>query len=219
MKNIIIAILVAIILVLGFLFFTQKKGNVNYEPWPETTPATVKPTTNNYPVSNNPAPASSTPTNTNSQITKIMVPLVSQNSSGDFGPFGCGSYITFVEVEVPKTEAKLKAVYEWLFTHSGIGNYQNIVSSHPNLSFDKVNIVNGIAKVYLNGTIMANECGDATFGGQIEQAAFQYPTVSGIEVYVNNQIFSWCSLSQADASESRCDINPRLWNKQIFKEL
>jgi hypothetical protein len=35
MKNIIIAILVAIILILGFLFFTQKKSNVNYEPWPE----------------------------------------------------------------------------------------------------------------------------------------------------------------------------------------
>jgi uncharacterized protein YxeA len=57
MKNIIIAILVAIILILGFLFFTQKKSNVNYEPWPETEPATVKPTTNNttnnYPVQNN----------------------------------------------------------------------------------------------------------------------------------------------------------------------
>jgi hypothetical protein len=215
MKNIIIAILVAIILILGFLFFTQKKSNVNYEPWPETEPATVKPTTNNttnnYPVQNN-----STTAQTNT--TKIKVPLISEGS-GDFGPFGCGSYITFVEVEVPKTEAKLKAVYDWLFTRSGIGNYQNTVSSNPNLSFEKVSIANGVAKVYLNGTIMANECGDATFGGQIEQAAFQYSAVSGIEVYVNNQIFSWCSLSQADASESRCDINPRLWNKQIFKEL
>lgn len=61
MKNIIIAILVAIILVLGFLFFTQKKSNVNYEPWPETEPATVKPTTN-YPIQNNPT----TNTNNNS---------------------------------------------------------------------------------------------------------------------------------------------------------
>lgn len=65
MKNIIIAILVAVILILGFLFFTQKKSNVSYEPWPETEPATVKSVTNNSPVQNNTAPVSSAPTQTN----------------------------------------------------------------------------------------------------------------------------------------------------------
>lgn len=58
MKNVIIAILVAVVIIFAFLLFTQKKTDVNYEPWPETEPATVKPTknntTNNYPVSNNP---------------------------------------------------------------------------------------------------------------------------------------------------------------------
>lgn len=44
MKNVIIAILVAIVLVFAFLFFTQKESNVSYEPWPETEPSTVKPT-------------------------------------------------------------------------------------------------------------------------------------------------------------------------------
>lgn len=72
MKNIIIAILVAIILILGFLFFTQKKSSISYEPWPETTPATVKPTTtnnttNNYPVQSNMTSTQTNPTtNTNS---------------------------------------------------------------------------------------------------------------------------------------------------------
>lgn len=47
MKNIIIAILVAVVLVFAFLFFSQKKNNLSYEPWPETEPATVKPTTTN----------------------------------------------------------------------------------------------------------------------------------------------------------------------------
>lgn len=48
MKNIIIAILVALVLVFAFLFFTHKKSNVSYEPWPETEPAnstTPKPQT------------------------------------------------------------------------------------------------------------------------------------------------------------------------------
>lgn len=69
MKNIIITILVVLVLILGFLYFTQKKNNVNYEPWPETTPATVRPTTNNttnnYPVQNNPVPVTTTPTQQN----------------------------------------------------------------------------------------------------------------------------------------------------------
>lgn len=64
MKNIIIAILVAVVLVFAFLFFTQKKSGVSYEPWPETEPATVRPTTtnnNSYPVQNNPAPVNPAP--------------------------------------------------------------------------------------------------------------------------------------------------------------
>lgn len=56
MKNIIIAILVALVLILGFLFFSQKKSPVSYEPWPETEPATVKPTMPKP----NPTPASQT---------------------------------------------------------------------------------------------------------------------------------------------------------------
>lgn len=60
MKNVIIAILVALVLVFAFLFFTQKKSNVSYEPWPETEPATITPTTPK------PKPSvSSTPTQTN----------------------------------------------------------------------------------------------------------------------------------------------------------
>jgi hypothetical protein len=75
MKNIIIAILAVVVLVFAFLFFTQKKTSVNYEPWPETAPATVRPTTNSttnnyYPVSgnSNSTPTTSTPVN-NSQNT------------------------------------------------------------------------------------------------------------------------------------------------------
>jgi hypothetical protein len=46
MKNTLIAILVIGLLVLGFLFIKEKNKPVAYEPWPETEPATVKPTTN-----------------------------------------------------------------------------------------------------------------------------------------------------------------------------
>lgn len=45
MKNIVIAILVALLIVAGFMIAAKKKANVAYEPWPETEPATVTPTT------------------------------------------------------------------------------------------------------------------------------------------------------------------------------
>lgn len=46
MKNTLITILVLVVLVLGFLFIKEKNKPAAYEPWPETEPATVKPTTN-----------------------------------------------------------------------------------------------------------------------------------------------------------------------------
>lgn len=64
MKNTLILILVIMLLVLGFFFFKEKNKPIAYEPWPETEPATVRPTTtnnNSYPVQNNPAPVNPTP--------------------------------------------------------------------------------------------------------------------------------------------------------------
>lgn len=95
MKNIVIAILVAVILVLGFLFLTQKKSGVNYEPWPETEPATVKPATNtnnNSPVSNN-----STQTNTN-------------GSSGNSSPTPTNSSDTITSSENIETPLFIKII-------------------------------------------------------------------------------------------------------------
>ncbi len=152
--------------------------------------------------------------------TTITVPLVTENSVGaDFGPFGCLSYIKFVEREVPQTQAVLGATYNWLFSNpSSVGAYSNTIATQTNLDFQSVEIVNGTAKVYLTGSIMANHCADATFGAQIEQAAFQYSTVNDIEVYVNGELFDWCDISDAGPSEGNCANSPQLWNYQRFTE-
>jgi hypothetical protein len=98
MRKVIIAILVAIILVLGFLFFTQKKTDISYEPWPETEPATVK-STSNYPVQNNPTPTQVNPTTPTTQTSttktfsgygfKINYPkdIVVQEEDAEGGPY------------------------------------------------------------------------------------------------------------------------------------
>jgi hypothetical protein len=148
------------------------------------------------------------------QTTTIQIPLTSYEEEGEFGPFGCQQYLNFHDIEVPETEAVLTSVYQQLFTLpydvSGTDD-KNIIASQINLNFDSVSIQNGVASVYLSGSVMGNHCADEVFRHQIQQAAFQFDTVNSIQVYLNNQIFDWCILSDADPSESGCDINPKPW--------
>lgn len=157
-----------------------------------------------------------------SETTPISIPLASLDKPGDFGPFGCDQYINFHTVEIPQTQAVLAGVYDQLFSlpYEAIPGIEdkNIIASQDNLNFDSVTLENGLASLYLSGTVMGNHCADEVFRHQIEQSAFQFDTVDSLQVFVNNEIFDWCTLSDADASESGCDTNPRLWIKNKNSE-
>jgi spore germination protein GerM len=194
MRNFILIIILIIIAFLGYSFLSKKDGD-------DFAPEDVN--------------------NMSGDTTAVMVPLVTENADdADFGPFGCLAYLKFIPKEVPQTQAVLAATYNWLFSNpSNIDGYYNTVASQTNLNFSSVEIVNGVAKIYLTGFVMGNHCGDATFAAQIEQAALQYPTVSNIEVYVNDQLYNWCAISDADPSEDGCDTTPKLWNSQRIFEI
>lgn len=151
----------------------------------------------------------------NTDMTEILIPLASLDKPGEFGPFGCEQYINFHRVKVPKTDAVLQATYSQLFSlpHDAIPGIEdkNIIASQDNLSFESVTLENGKVSLYLSGSVMGNHCADEVFRHQIQQSAFQFETVQSLEVYLNNEIFDWCTLSDADPSESGCDINPRPW--------
>lgn len=151
------------------------------------------------------------------ETTIVKIPLAPMEQAGDFGPFGCGQYLNFHPVEVPKTTSVLTAVYTQLFNSSyefpGTDD-KNIIASQENLNFDSVTITDGNANLYLSGFVMGNHCGDEVFRHQIEQSAFQFDTVDSITVYVNNEIFDWCSISDAGPEEGFCAQGPLLWIKQ-----
>lgn len=218
MKNILIGVLVIGILILGYLFINKGDGAEEIIDIPVGDTADEKDNENSYPPE-----VTNPPEQDAGEMTTILVPLITQNSMGaDFGPFGCGAYLSFVPKQVPQTPAVLNATYKWLFSNPSSfdgGNYFNTIATQTNLDFKSVEIVNGTARVYLTGSVMGAHCGDATFAAQIEQAAFQYPTVSGIEVYVNGEIFDWCDIADADPEESGCDENPKLWNSQRMFEI
>lgn len=148
-------------------------------------------------------------------LTLIQVPLVSYQS-GQIGPFGCGAYITFSPFEIPETTGVLNAVYDNMFNQIPIemggdaSDIQNITATQTGLTYDSVEIVNGAASLYLSGTIMTNSCADPAFRGQIEAAAFQFDTVESLTVFVNGQVFDWCSLDQSDG-EGPCPEDPQIW--------
>jgi hypothetical protein len=239
MKSIpLIAVLIIGIGLLGYIFlntqdefsFSEKENNSQVNTnnnQTQTNTNTQTPPTNPTPT-NPPVTPTVVPTTTlinppaqGGEMTTIMVPLINSDSTGDFGPFGCAEYLSFVPRQVPQTLAVLNATYKWLFDNNyQTSQYHNLVPGmQPNLNFQSVEIVNGVAKVYLTGFVMGNHCADATFAAQIEQAALQYPSVNNIEVYVNGQLFNWCSISDADPSEDGCDTTPRLWNSQRIFEI
>lgn len=214
-----------------FSFFEEENNTktppINPTPInPPVTPPTNQ-TSNNTQVNTNTQTPSMTPpvlppsdSGGGATTTTVMVPLIVNGGGGQFGPFGCNSYLDFIPMQVPQTSAVLAATYNWLFSGpSSYNNYINVIASQYNLNFQNVNILNGIAKIYLTGSVMGNHCADATFAAQIEQAALQYPTVNNIEVYLNGQLFNWCSISDADPSEDGCDTTQKLWNSQRIFEI
>lgn len=199
--NTILKSITAVVLVVvgGLIFFSIKTAENRNEDIPEIT--------------ENPGDEIVTQPET----TTIKIPLASMEQAGDFGPFGCGQYINFHPVEVPKTTSVLTTVYGQLFSLpyevSGTDD-KNIIASQENLNFDSVTIENGNANLYLSGFVMGNHCADEVFRHQIEQSAFQFDTVDSITVYVNNEIFNWCSISDAGPGEGFCAQGPLLWIKE-----
>ncbi len=239
MKNILIGVLVIGILILGYLFIKQKDKpadpsiSFDFSEQTNSSPTSTNKNPPTVPIGNSPAtsnPQTTTPSNGGGTAsvggqTTIMVPVIileeSNYSTADFGRFGCSTHIKFIPQQVPETQAVLNATYEWLFNNNyQTSQYSNIVpTQQTSLNYQSVEIVNGVAKVYLTGSMREYGCAFSAFAGQIEQAALQYPSVNDIQVYVNGQLFDWCLISQADPEESGCDENPKLWNTQKIFEI
>jgi hypothetical protein len=145
-------------------------------------------------------------------LTILKIPLI---TSG--GNIGCGSKIFFAPHTVAKTTAVLDSTYKMLFDIKSepevkTDDIRNPLGNYTKLFYESVSIENRTAKVMLAGSMYGpGECSFSDIREQINQSAFQFNTVDKIEVYLNGKIFDWCSVSDADASESKCDKIPKYW--------
>jgi hypothetical protein len=146
------------------------------------------------------------------KYTVLKIPLIT-----DGGNLGCGAKLFFAPHAVPKTTAVLDATYKLLFDikpapEIAADGFRNVVGNYTKLWYDHVIVSNGVARLYLTGTMYGpGHCAEPELRAQIEQVALQFDTVQKLEVYLNGKIFDWCSMSDADPSESGCDKNPKYW--------
>ena len=128
------------------------------------------------------------------EMTTVRVPVFAEG-----GDIVCGMRMVFVERAVPQTQAVLSSAYAELFKMSepyldGDVQYQNpigyqaVKTEFPRLTFERVAIVNGVASVYLNGSITGvGTCYDPLPKIQLDATAKQFPTVTSVRYYLNGK--------------------------------
>lgn len=107
------------------------------------------------------------------------------------GPIrGCDK-VAMVNQQIPSTVAPLTAAMNALFaisTTTVSGWYNYIPRTSDTLQFDHATVVNGTANIYLTGSLsgMAGICDDPRTEIQIEETAKQFPTVSTVQLFLND---------------------------------
>ena len=119
----------------------------------------------------------------------FLIALEDQGKSGE--PVGCGDSAVPVEVEVPHTQAVLRAALEALLSikqqnYGESGLYNSLYQS--DLKIDSLTITDGKANLSLSGKMaLGGECDNPRFGAQITQTILQFPTVSEAAVLISGK--------------------------------
>lgn len=132
-------------------------------------------------------PTSAPPSNT---TTTVNIVLIAVNDNGASGPaIGCGDSAVSVRVQVPRTQAVLRASLEKLLSlHSkdyGESGFYNALYQ-SNLTLDSLALNDGEAVIRLKGQLVSGGvCDDPRIIAQIEHTALQFSTVDSVTITVN----------------------------------
>lgn len=134
------------------------------------------------------------------RTTSVRIYLVAIGDSGRSGArIGCGDSLIAVTRQIAATTAPLTAAMALLVSdhhryYGQSGLYNALYQSR--LRVRKASVVNGIATVYLVGTMrLGGVCDDPRVGAQLRQTARQFRTVRSTAIFVNN-VPLWRRLSE-----------------------
>lgn len=135
-------------------------------------------------------PTSAPPANT---TTTVNIVLIAMNDNGASGPaVGCGDSAVSIRVQVPRTQAVLRASLEKLLSlhskdYGESGLYNALYQS--NLTLDSLALNDGEAVIRLKGQLVSGGvCDDPRIIAQIEHTALQFSTVDRATIYVNGTL-------------------------------
>jgi hypothetical protein len=124
--------------------------------------------------------------------TTVQVFLIAVGDNGQSGNLiGCGDSAIPVQVAIPATEGVLRAALQALFSvkdqyYGQSGLYNALYQS--DIQVGTVTIESGTAIINLTGTLgLGGECDNPRVEAQIEQTAFQFPTVKRVLVFLNGR--------------------------------
>lgn len=124
----------------------------------------------------------------------VKLYFVSLNSEEPGESIGCGDSLIAVNREIPKTITPLKDTLNLLLSEKrqNIGEsglYNSLYQS--NLKVDRIDLVSGVAKIYLTGTYqMGGVCDTPRFEWQLKKTALQFPTVKEAIFYLNGTLLT-----------------------------
>lgn len=134
-------------------------------------------------------PVATTTPDAGGNVTRVKVALLDYSGEKPGKQRGCDRVI-LVDRDVAPTSAPLTAALRELFAMTetevdGLGNF--IPRTRATLAFDRAEVTDGTAKVYLIGKLsgLAGVCDDPRTKIQIEETALQFPTVQRVELYLD----------------------------------
>lgn len=176
MNNKTIALIIGILIIIigGVLLFGSGKSALQEENKTATTTETV---------------SGGNEEDKQPQVSAISIALLDPAKERGTKERGCDN-VVLVSRQIPSTTAPLTAAMKELFagTQPQVdGLYNFIANTRSTLLFDRAEVSDGTAKIYLTGRLsgLAGVCDNPRAAIQIEETALQFPTVEKVEIYLN----------------------------------
>lgn len=141
------------------------------------------------------------------QASIVKVGVIAIDDAGKNGEkIGCNDSLVFVDRSAPGGGQPLNEALKTLFSYEtnivvDLNNndkeYYTALPSMAGLKFDRAAIDQGIAKIYLTGSMagLGGVCDSPRVPAQIEGTAKQFPSVTSVETYLNNTKVDWQEFS------------------------
>jgi hypothetical protein len=104
---------------------------------------------------------------------------------------GCGDHMAYLEYDMSASQDPVYDTLAELLTlnpndYAASGYYNSL--DNAQLSVNSLSINNGVAEVYLNGTLsLGGVCDNPRVVVQLEETLLQFPNITSVDIYINSE--------------------------------